>query len=94
MFANYNQALPNNAAGSIALQLGGPIPEFGDITYSFNGGKSRYNALQVKYRVPHAPWLHAPELVHLVEVEGQRRGLAREPQRQLGPQNFYDLDAD
>jgi hypothetical protein len=48
MFANYNQALPNNAAGTIPLQARRPIPEFADITYSFNGGYSRYHALQAK----------------------------------------------
>jgi hypothetical protein len=49
LFANYNQAFPNNAAGTIPLANRRPIPEFGDITYSFNGGISRYNSLQVKY---------------------------------------------
>jgi hypothetical protein len=49
LFANYNQAVPNNSAGSIPLAARRPIAGFGDITYSFNGGKSRYNALQVKY---------------------------------------------
>ena len=49
LFANYNQATPNNSAGTIPLASRRPIPEFGDITYSFNGGKSRYNSLQVKF---------------------------------------------
>jgi hypothetical protein len=49
LFANFNQATPNNAAGSIPLAQRRPIPAWGDITYSFNGGKSRYNSLQVKY---------------------------------------------
>ena len=44
-----NQAAPNNAAGSLSLQARRPIPEFADITYVFNGGKSRYDALQTKY---------------------------------------------
>ena len=39
LFANYNQAAPNNAAGSLSLQARRPIPEYADITYSFNGGK-------------------------------------------------------
>ena len=47
LFANFNQAAPNNAAGTLSLQSR-PIPEFADITYAFNGGKSRYNSLQVK----------------------------------------------
>jgi hypothetical protein len=48
LFANYNQALPNNAAGTIPLQDRRPIPSFSDITYAFNGGKSRYKAFQGK----------------------------------------------
>jgi hypothetical protein len=49
MVGNLNQAVPNNAAGSIPLQARRPIPTFGDITEVFNGGKSRYDALQMKY---------------------------------------------
>jgi hypothetical protein len=49
LFANYNQAAPNNAAGTIALQDRRPIPQFADITDAFNGGKSRYKALQTKF---------------------------------------------
>jgi hypothetical protein len=49
LFANYNQARPNNSAGTIPLQARRPIPEFADITYAFNGGKSRYRALQAKF---------------------------------------------
>src|SRR5688572_11210131 len=48
LFANYNQASPNNAAGTIPLQQRRPIPEFADITYAFNGGLSRYHAFQGK----------------------------------------------
>lgn len=46
--ANYNQAAVNNAAGSLSLASRRPISGFGDITYVFNGGKSRYKALQTK----------------------------------------------
>jgi hypothetical protein len=49
LLANYNQAAPNNSAGSIPLQQRRPIPTFADITYVFNGGRSRYDALQTKY---------------------------------------------
>ena len=49
LLANYNQAVPNTAATTIPLQSRRPIPNFADITYVFNGGKSRYKALQVKY---------------------------------------------
>jgi hypothetical protein len=49
LFANYNQAVPNSAAGTIPLQDRRPIAKFADITYAFNGGKSRYKALQAKF---------------------------------------------
>ena len=50
MIANYNQAAPNNAAGTIPLSLRArPIPEYGDITYIFNGGKARYHGVQTKF---------------------------------------------
>ena len=49
MVANYNQAVPNNPAGSIPLAARRPIPTLDDITYVFNGGRSDYKALQVKY---------------------------------------------
>ncbi len=49
LFANYNQAAPNNAAGTIALADRRPNKSFADITYAFNGGKSRYKALQTKF---------------------------------------------
>jgi hypothetical protein len=49
MVGNLNQATPNNAAGTIPLQARRPIPSFGDITEVFNGGRSRYDALQMKY---------------------------------------------
>ncbi len=48
LFANYNQARPNNSAGTIALAARRPIPEYGDITYAFNGGLSRYNSFQMR----------------------------------------------
>ncbi len=49
MVGNLNQAAPNNSAGTLSLQTRRPIPTFGDITEVFNGGKSRYDALQMKY---------------------------------------------
>ena len=50
LFANYNQAAPNNAAGTIrAADRAADCRQFADITYPFNGGKSRYKALQTKF---------------------------------------------
>ena len=49
LLANYNQAATNNSAGTQSLQSRRPIQSFADITYTFNGGESRYKALQIKY---------------------------------------------
>ena len=49
LVGNYNQATPNNSAGTIPLVARRPIPTWGDITYNFNGGRSRYDAFQGKY---------------------------------------------
>jgi hypothetical protein len=48
LIGNLNQAAPNNSAGTIALAARRPSA-FGDITEVFNGGKSRYDALQMKW---------------------------------------------
>ena len=70
---NYNQAAPNNSAGTIALAGAPPASRpFGDITYVFNGGKSRYNALQVKCGVAHEErTCTLLSALTLVEGEGQ-----------------------
>ena len=83
LLANFNQAAPNNSAGTIPLQSRRPIPDFGDITYVFNGGKSRYKALEVKYRMATESRPHALQFVDAVSGQGQRRWLSRKPERQL-----------
>jgi carboxypeptidase family protein/TonB-dependent receptor-like protein len=49
LIGNLNQAAVNNAAGTIPLQSRRPIATFSDITYVFNGGLTRYDALQTKF---------------------------------------------
>ena len=83
LFANLNQAAPNNSAGTLSLQARRPIPEFGDITYSFNGGKSRYHAFQGKFDWRMGAGFSILNSLTLVADQGQRRRLARERQRQL-----------
>ena len=83
LVANYNQAAPNNAAGTIPLAARRPIPTWGDITYVFNGGKSRYDAFADEVRVAPGRRRQHPQLADAVEGEGQRRRVAREPERQL-----------
>jgi hypothetical protein len=90
LFANFNQAVPNNSAGSAPLQARRPIPEFSDITYSFNGGKSRYNALQLKYDYRMRQGLMLLSSFTWSKAKDNGSG-SLEGQGQ-GPQNFYDLE--
>lgn len=51
IFANFNQARPNapgQALGLAQRQNTRPFPQWGDITYSWNGGFSDYHSLQAK----------------------------------------------
>jgi hypothetical protein len=93
--ANYNQAVPNNAAGSLSLQARRPIQEFSDITYAFNGNRSRYNALQVKFdwRGSHGVTL----LNSFTWSKAQDNGagsLENNFGNLPGPQDYYHMDAD
>ena len=90
LFANYNQAVPNNPAGTLSLQARRPIQEFSDITYSFNGGKSRYNALQLKYEYRMRRGLMLLSSFTWSKAKDNGSG-SLEGQGQ-GPQNFYDLE--
>src|SRR5262249_35227088 len=49
LVANYNQAAVNSPTTNIPLAARRAIASFGDITYVFNGGKSRYQAFQGKF---------------------------------------------
>jgi hypothetical protein len=95
LFANYNQASPNNAEGTIPLQARRPIPEFADITYAFNGGKSRYQALQAKldWRLRGGlTWLSS---LTLSRTKDNGAGSLEGPNGNFpAPQDFHNLDAD
>jgi len=94
LFANYNQAAPNNAAGTIPLQQRRPIPEFADITYSFNGGRSRYQAFQgkVEWR---GDGLTVMSALTLSKSEDNGAGSLENPNGNFpAPQDFYNLDAE
>src|SRR5678815_2748032 len=94
LFANYNQATPNNAAGTLSLQSRRPISTFGDITYAFNGGFSRYKALQV--RLEHrSHGLTFLSSFTWSKAEDNGAGSLENPNGNFpAPQDFYNLDAD
>jgi hypothetical protein len=93
--ANYNQAVPNNSAGSLSLQARRPIQEFSDITYAFNGGKSRYNALQVKYEYRMRRGLMLLNAFTWSQAKDNGAGSLENPNGNVpGPQDFYNIEAD
>jgi hypothetical protein len=95
LFANYNQAVPNNAAGTLSLQSRRPIPEYADITYSFNGGKSRYHSFQTKFdwRIGRDMMLLSSLTVSQTKDNGA--GSLENPNGNFpAPQDFRNLDAD
>ena len=95
LFANFNQALPNNAAGTIPLQARRPIPEFADITYSFNGGKSRYHALQTKFDWRMRAGFSVLSSLTLSQTKDNGAGSLENPNGNFpAPQDFRNMDAD
>jgi len=95
LFANYNQAAPNNAAGTIPLQARRPIPGWADITYSFNGGKSRYKAFQAKLDWRMRQGFQLLSSLTLSETKDNGSGSLENPNGNFpAPQDFRNLEAD
>ena len=95
LFANFNQAAPNNPQGTLSLQERRPIQEFADITYAFNGGRSRYNALQVKYEYRMRHGLMMLNSFTWSKAKDNGAGSLEGPFGNIpAPQDFYNLDAD
>ena len=95
LFANFNQAAPNNSAGTIPLQDRRPIPQFADITYAFNGGKSRYKALQTKFEWRMSKDLSVLSSLTLSETKDNgSQSLENANGNFPAPQDFHNLDAD
>ena len=95
LFANYNQAVPNNAAGTLTLQQRRPIQDWADITYAFNGGKSRYKALMVKYEWRLRGGVSVLSSTTLSEAKDNGAGtLENQNGNAPSPQDFRNIDAD
>ncbi len=95
LFANYNQAVPNNAAGTLSLQSRRPIPEYADITYSFNGGKSRYHSFQTKFDWRIGSDMTLLSSLTLSQTKDNGAGSLENPNGNFpAPQDFRNLDAD
>jgi len=95
LFANFNQAVPNNSAGTLSLNSRRPIPGFADITYSFNGGKSRYHAFQGKFDWRMRSGLSILNSLTLSQTKDNGAGSLENPNgNSPAPQDFRNLDAD
>jgi len=95
LFANFNQAVPNNAAGTLSLQSRRPIQEFADITYSFNGGKSRYHSFQTKFDWRIGASMTLMSSLTLSQTKDNGAGSLENPNGNFpAPQDFRNMDAD
>jgi hypothetical protein len=95
LVANYNQAAPNNAAGTIPLASRRPIPTWGDITYVFNGGRSRYDALQTKYEWRLGADVNILSSLTLSKAQDNGAGALENQNGNFpAPQDINDLEAD
>ncbi|MEO8484609.1 MAG: carboxypeptidase regulatory-like domain-containing protein, partial [Acidobacteriota bacterium] len=92
--ANFNQAAVNNAAGSLSIAARRPIPTFGDITYVFNGGKSRYKALQLKAEWRSRALTLLSSLTFSQAKDNGAGALENQNGNFPGPQDFRNSDAD
>jgi hypothetical protein len=72
-----------------------PIPGFGDITYSFNGGKSKYDAFQLKYTYRMRKGLMVLNSFTYSKAKDNGAGSLENPNGNYpAPQSFYNLEAD
>ena len=95
LFANYNQAAPNNAAGTLTLQQRRPIQDWADITYAFNGGESRYKALMVKYEWRLRAGMSVLSSTTFSDAKDNGAGsLENQNGNAPSPQDFRNIDAD
>jgi hypothetical protein len=94
LFANFNQARPNNAAGSLSLQARRPIPTFGDITYAFNGGFSRYKSLQVRLERRSTSLTFLNSFTWSRAIDNGAGTLENPNGNFPAPQDFYNLAAE
>ncbi len=95
LFANYNQAVPNNAAGTLPLQTGGRSRSSPTSPTRSTAASRATTRLQVKYRVADARRPDGPELVHLSKAKDNGAGSLENPNGNFpSPQDFYNMDAD
>ena len=86
---------PTTPPGRSRCRIAGPIPAFADITYAFNGGKSRYKALQTKFEWRMSRGVSLLSSLTLSETKDNgSQSLENANGNFPAPQDFNNLDAD
>jgi hypothetical protein len=94
LFANYNQARVQNPGETLSIAARRPIPQFGDITYAFNGGESRYKSFQARVQIRRGSLMFLNSLT-LSKAEDNGAGTLENPNGNFpAPQDFNNLDAE
>jgi len=94
LFANFNQARPNNPGENLSLQARRPIQEFADITYAWNGGKSDYQSFQAKIET-RMRGFYVLNALTLSRTRDNGSGSLENPNGNFpAPQDFNNLDAE
>ncbi len=98
LFANFNQALPNQPGQSLSLaqrQNTRPFPQFGDITYDWNGGFSDYHSLQVRLEHRFSGGLFFLNSFTFSKAIDNAAGSLEDPNGNYNaPQDFHNLKAE
>lgn len=98
LFANFNQAQPNLPGQSLTLaqrQNTRPYPQWGDITYDWNGGFSDYNSLQVRLEHRFSAGLFFLNSFTWGKAIDDAAGSLENPNGNFnGPQDFRNLKAE
>ena len=81
LFANLNQAAPNNAAGTLSLAVAAAHPGVRRHHLFVQWRQVALSLVPDQVRLAHRRQHDAPELADVVADQGQRRRLARESQR-------------
>jgi hypothetical protein len=98
LFANYNQAQPNQPGQALTLaqrQNTRTFANWGDITYAFNGGFSDYNSLQARleHRFSHGLFF-LNSFTWSKAIDNGAGSLENPNGNFVGPQDFNNLRAD
>ena len=96
LFADFNQARPNNPGENLPLQARRPNPNFAAITVTFPAANATYHALQAKLERRFSGGFYLlNSFVYSKAIDTVGQSLeAQGSGGRTSPQNFYDLAAE